>query len=630
MQASLPRPGLINGRIRRNLGYFLTVPLVGFVIATLIFAVMASLYRARHDGRIYTGVSVLGVDLSGLSPDEAEAALAGAVPYLGETAVTFTHAPTGQTWQKSPSELGLSLDMETTVAAAMNVGREGRPTPRFREMVQAWYYGRSLAAAFQLNEGRLEAGLSDIAAEFDQPAVNASLRLDGETAVYTPGQLGRRLDIAAIRRRLVAPMTDFRRVEIGLSVANAIPAVYDDSATVSQIQNSFSGPITFYLQEPLADLDLERVTLSQAELTQWLRYELVADADGIYRHNAFLDENAARQWLAQFAAQIDREPVNARFYFDDATRELVLVAPHVNGRRLDIEATLTQLKAAIGTPNRSVPFILEEIVPVANAAAAAAELGITELIREQTTWFYGSSDARMHNIARSAANFYGIVIAPYEEFSFNKYLGSISEDDGYTEGLIIIGGQTIKGIGGGVCQVSTTIYQTAFWSGFPIIERWEHGYWLDYYNDGEGPGMDATVYSPIVDFRFVNNTPHHLLLENYYNPENMALTFKFYSTSMGRSVEKEGPVFTNETEVPGPEEERWEFDPDIPAGTAEQIDWATQGADVSVHRIVKNADGVVIDDRTFNSHYIPYPDTYHYGPSVEPFDYSAVTTEERP
>ncbi|RMD48024.1 MAG: vanomycin resistance protein VanB, partial [Candidatus Thermofonsia bacterium] len=224
----------------------------------------------------------------------------------------------------------------------------------------------------------------------------------------------------------------------------------------------------------------------------------------------------------------------------------------------------------------------------------------------------------------AAANFYGIVVAPGEEFSFNKYLGSISEADGYEEGLIIVGGQTIKGVGGGVCQVSTTIYQTAFFAGYPIVARQEHGYWLDYYNDGEGPGMDATVFSPIVDFRFVNNTPYHLLIENYYNQELEALTFKFYSTSMGWTVEKGETQILNETEVPGPEEDRWEFDPDLPPGTVEQIDFATQGADVIVQRIVRDANGNELINEFFTSHYIPYPNTFHYGPGVEPYDYSLV------
>lgn len=94
-----------------------------------------------------------------------------------------------------------------------------------------------------------------------------------------------------------------------------------------------------------------------------------------------------RQWLERYAAQLYREPVNARYYFDDNTRELVLIAPHINGRELDIEATLVQLKAQVGTPNRSIPFIMKEIVPTASSSATAEELGITELISERTTWF---------------------------------------------------------------------------------------------------------------------------------------------------------------------------------------------------------------------------------------------------
>lgn len=628
MQAVSPQSGSSNGHTTHNLRYLLTLPLAAFVATVLLFAVIVGQYRGQHDGRIYTGVSVMGLDLSRMTPQEAQAALADALPYPQETAVTLTYGD--QSWQKTPAELGLSFDEAATIAAAMAIGREGTPSSRLQAMFQSWYYGRSAAPVWQLNEGQMAAGLADVAAQLDRPAVSAALNWDGETAVYTPGQVGRTLDLAALSRQLLAPLTDFRQVQVGLTVHEIAPAIYDDPETAVRLQQTVNGPITFYLKEPLADLDLGRVELPQATLNSWLRFELVTDANGVSRTNYFLDENAARQWLGQFASQINRAPVNARFYFDDDTRELVLVAPHVNGRRLDVEATLEQLKAQLGTPNRSVPFILEEIAPVAHSGATAADLGITELIREQTTWFYGSSDARKHNIARSAANFYGIVIAPYEEFSFNKYLGSISEDDGYTEGLIIVGGQTIRGIGGGVCQVSTTMYQTAFWAGFPIVERWEHGYWLDYYNDGEGPGMDATVYSPIVDFRFVNNTPYHLLIENYYNEEAEALTFKFYSTSMGRTVTKEGPEFFNETEVPGPEQDRWEFDEDVAPGETEQIDWATQGADVSVRRTVTNADGEVIEDRYFESHYIPYPNTFHYGPGVEPYDYDTVINPERP
>ena len=625
MQATAPgRPSPGNGRLTRNLSYFLVAPLSALVIITLILALNVAGYQSQHRDRIYTGVSMLGVDLSQMTQDEAEAALRHALTYAQTDTVTFTDPGTNQTWTKSAAELGIAPDVEGMVAEAFNVGRQGGPFRQFREMFSAWYYGQTLAPTIVLDEGQLAQSLETMATEIDQPAIDAAFSYDGGNTTYVPSQPGRRLDVTAVRQSLLAPLTEFRPVQVTLPIVETQPRVNDGGETAVQIQQALYNPISFYLLEPLDDLDLGDIQLTPDQLAQWVRVEMNLTDEGVQQPRLLVDENAVRYWLSQYADEIYRAPVNARFYFDDATQELVLVAPHVNGRELDIDATMEHFMAQVDTANRSVPLIVKDIEPLVNANATAAELGITELISEKVTWFYGSSDERKHNIARAAANFYGIVIAPYEEFSFNKYLGSISEADGYSEGLIIVGGQTIKGVGGGVCQVSTTMYQTAFWAGFPIVSRLEHGYWLSYYNDGEGPGMDATIYSPIVDLKFINNTPYHLLIENYYSAENEALTFKFYSTSMGRTIEKEGPVFENVTEVPGTDQDRWEYDEDLPEGTVQQIDWATEGADVYVTRIVKNADGEVIEERTFASHYIPYPNTYHYGPGVEPYDYSKV------
>lgn len=628
MQATPPHPNFNGFRnVSRKLSYFLVVPLTAFVLFTLTSSVVMATYQSRHDGRVYTGINVWGVDLSGMRPEEARAALAGIFPYTEEEAIQFTDPTQGGQWVKSPAELGLSLDLERTVDEALNIGRAGGLAERFREMFTSWYYGYSLAPVLVVDEGKLDHALTQLASELEKSAVSAELHLEEDVVAYTPGQPGRSLDVADLRQRLLAALTEFRRADIELLVHDTLPAIHDSEAIADQIKQMTGSPIFFYLQEPLDDLDLRRVELGGEELGRWLRAQVVTGPDGRLHHEVFLDENAARQWLSQLAEDIYREPVNARFYFNDSTRELVLVAPHVNGRELDVEATLARFMEQVKTPDRSVPFVVQEIVPTVHSGANAADLGITELVSEKTTWFRGSTDARKHNIARAAANFYGIVIAPDEEFSFNRYLGSISEADGYEEGLIIVGGRTIKGIGGGVCQVSTTMFQTAFWSGFPIIERWEHGYMLGYYNDGEGPGMDATVYSPIVDLRFINNTPYHLLIENYYDEENEALTFKFYSTSMGRTIEKVGPVFENI--VPAPTEDIWELDEELELGTVTQIDWATEGADVTVQRIVYNANGDEIINELFTSHYIPYANVYHYGPGVNAPDYSLVPPDHR-
>lgn len=618
MQATISPNSLNNGRLRRNLGYFFIFPMVGLVLAVVATAMVVANYHSRHDNRIYTGVSVAGVDVSGLTPAEAEAKLETAVPYIQQEAIQFTNPLSQESWTRTPAQLGVSLDTAQTVAAAYAIGREGSIANRYQEMFSSYYYGRSLSPIIIVDEGRLVQSVNDFSAVVDKPAVNASVAYDGDKLLYAPGQMGFLLDAALVHQQLLQPLTSFRPADIELPIQTSEPAIQDDPVAAAAFQQMAASPITFYLQNPLDELDLQPIVLPEDQLVRWLRVENKS-AGG---YNIFIDENAVRHWLSGYEDAVYRDPVNARFYFDDDTRELVLVAPHINGRSLDLDATVAQVNSHLQQGNRAIPLIVKQIIPTVNSNATATELGITELISERTTWFFGSTDARKHNIARGAANFFGIVIAPGEEFSFNKYLGTISTDDGYEEGLIIIGNRTIKGIGGGICQVSTTLFQTAFWAGFPIVERWEHGYMLNYYNDGEGPGMDATVFSPIVDFRFINNTPYHLLIENYYSEENEALTMKMYSTSLGRVVEKSEPVFENVT--PAPEEDVWEFNEDVPAGTVNQIDWATEGATVTVHRTVTNAEGVVLIDEDFVSRYIPWANAYHYGPGVDAPDYSLV------
>jgi vancomycin resistance protein YoaR len=495
------------------------------------------------------------------------------------------------------------------------------PFRALRDQFVSWYYGYPVAPVLVFDEGRLDAELHQIANEINKPAVDAQVNFDRAHPSYKPGQMGRKLDIADAKVRLVEPLIKFRDVHLELLIHDIRPRILDDSTAVTRIQAFLSSPMTLYIEEPLGDNDLERVDVSTEQLAGWLRVEIVEDEAGAH-HNVFTDENAVRHWLLQLAPKLYKPPQNARFYFDDGTRNLVLVEPHVNGRSLDVEATLEQFMAQVDTPNRSLPFVMEEITPTVHSQVTGAELGITELITEATTWFYGSTPERKHNIARAASQFFGIVIAPGEEFSFNRYLGDVTEEAGFTVGLVIIGGRTVEDIGGGVCQVSTTLYQAAFWSGFPITVRQEHPYRVHYYDDGEGPGMDATVYKsddpsvPGTDFRFVNNTDHYLLIENYYNETNESLTFKFYSTSTGRTVEKEGPFSEN---VQPPKPDVWEYNEELEPGEIKKVDWAVEGADVTVYRRVYDTDGsLMYGNEAFVSHYYPWQNVYEYGPDVDP------------
>jgi vancomycin resistance protein YoaR len=194
-------------------------------------------------------------------------------------------------------------------------------------------------------------------------------------------------------------------------------------------------------------------------------------------------------------------------------------------------------------------------------------------------------------------------------------MGDVSLDNGFAEALIIYGGRTIKGVGGGVCQVSTTLFRTVFNAGFPVVERTPHAYRVSYYEETPGggvdprlAGLDATVYFPLVDFKFTNDSPYWILMETYMG--SSSLTWKFYSTSDGRSVTWDTSGVTNVVPAPPPS---FEENPDLRKNEMKQVDWAANGADVTVTRTVSRGGTVLFQDQ-FVTHYQPWQAICQYGP----------------
>ena len=614
MQATAP---FSHNNWRAKIGWFSLGPLSGLIIVGTILLLMANSYADQHRNRMYTGVYVSGIDLSKMTQEEAVGALTQ-LSNADTDSITLIDPRTQTEWTWSHSELGLELNPEAIIEQAFQVGRTGSERDMLMARFQAWYFGVDIQPIYQLDESALFEKINLISTEINRNPQNATILASQSSPEIVNSQLGRLLDGADAYARIMVALENMESARIELLVHETLPDIVDASRAGVDTSVILGSPIEFYLQEPVDTADLSRISLSTSQLQEWLRLQLVENNSGMTEYDVFVDEVALRGWLEGLASTIEREPKNARFYFDDPTKELVLVEPHTNGRELDIDTTIERFNAQIRTGNRSVPLAINDIVPPVHSDATAADLGIKELIGERTTYFYGSTNNRKHNIARAASNFYGLVVAPGEQFSFNKYLGDISEEEGYETGLIILGGQTIEGVGGGVCQVSTTLFQTVFWAGLDIGQRLEHGYRVGYYDDGEGPGMDATVYNGDevqVDFTFTNNTPHYLLIENYYNQQDESLTFKMYSTNIGRVVEKSEPVFNNVQEPP-PDE--WIFSDELGEFEIRQVEYAAEGAQVYIERVVYNFEGGVRDRDQLVSNYIPWRNVYEYGFGLDP------------
>ncbi|NOH04397.1 MAG: hypothetical protein HND47_21685 [Chloroflexi bacterium] len=344
------------------------------------------------------------------------------------------------------------------------------------------------------------------------------------------------------------------------------------------------------------------------------------DANGAAEMRVRLDAAALRQTLSDLKVLVGRNPRNARFIFNDSTGQIEPISASTIGRVMDVEASIAAINEALLRGEHNVNLVVAEQAPAVQDTATGAELGIVQLVAEQTTYFYGSSQARIQNIETAAAQYHGLLVAPGETFSMGSVLGDVSLENGYAEALIIYGGRTIKGVGGGVCQVSTTLFRTVFMAGFPVVERYSHAYRVSYYEmdasgsiDTKYAGLDATVYFPLVDFKFKNDTPYWLLMETYVNSSARTITWKIYSTSDGRSVtwETTGPMNT----VPPPEPV-FEENPELEANQIKQVDYAAEGADVTVTRTVWKGGLVYFTDQ-FQTHYEPWAAVCQYGPGSD-------------
>lgn len=604
-----PEPERFNPWVLR----LLLLGITGFML--LIFAMMTALagYQFMVQDQIYPGIApIYGVDISGMTQQEAMHALSQQFSYGEDAKFVFQYGD--QQWEFTATELGVTFDVQATVDAAYAVGRSGNWAANLVNQWEIYQDGYPVAPVIEYDQTQAQNQLNTIAESFiNRPLVDATLTLTGGQVQTTQSQSGLRVDVPAtlslLQQEIIALNT---YSTIQLIVEESQPAVVSAEEAAAELRTALDQRgVTFYIPAEQG-ANAGPWTAQPASIENMLRIERLDNGDGTASYDVSVTLDQAREFLVGLGDDLNQQPKNARFIFNDETRQLEAIESSVNGRRINVEATLANFPNAVFSDSeRTVPIIFEEVVPTVNNNATAAELGIIEQIGEATTYYVGSSAARRANIQVAASRYHGLVIPPGGEFSYNEWLGDVSVESGFEQGLIIVGNQTITGVGGGVCQVTSTFFQAAFYAGFPILERYPHAYRVGYYETGEGPGMDATVYSPIVDFRFLNDTPHHLLIETYMYPATSSITVKFYSTSMGRRVVKEGPIIRNQQPAPAP---IYRANPNLAPGSIQQVDYAVAGAEVFVYRTVYEGDRVIIDNEEFYSRYIPWSAQYEVAP----------------
>jgi vancomycin resistance protein YoaR len=364
------------------------------------------------------------------------------------------------------------------------------------------------------------------------------------------------------------------------------------------------------LAEKLADknltlvLDDESIKLGGAELISFLETEPGME-------NPF-DPNLIKTYVEGVAESLSRDPIDGKFGFENG--KVTEFAPSKDGLKVDTMKTQEGLSSALQELAQTEEKKLTLQISVTRTKPSITidklnELGINERIGRGESYYAHSIPNRIFNVGLASSRINSALIPPGEEVSFNKLVGEVSAATGYRSAYIISQGRTVLGDGGGLCQVSTTLFRAAMNAGLPILERWGHSYRVSYYELNSKPGVDATVIAPSKDFRFKNDTPGHILIQTINDPKNLHLVIEIYGTSDGRVATVTEPKVWG---ITPPLPTVYQEDPSLPAGTMKQVDWSAGGAKASFeYKVTRN--GETLQEQTFSTVYRPWAAVYLKG-----------------
>lgn len=574
-------------RIRRNPLDFAAI-FAGLLALTLLTVVV--LWQFWHVDRIFTGTTIGGVPVGGMTRAEAVAKLSAELQ--GYPLVPVSVYAAERQWPLTMSALQPDFDVTDAANRAFLLGRQGSLTTRLSQQLSLALRGYEITPPLTFDEAELRYTVSQIAADVRQPG-RPQVNVNGLTVPAQPG-----VD-----------------VDEGATVA----------AITTALQNGTGGA---HLRIPLATVEIPppQLTMGGAAVDTLAApppkplvlhdprtgIEVALDPD-VLRDVAFsttplrIDRDILRARLTGLAGELDVPARDARLRFNPNTGGLTVIQSSQPGRALDVDATMAAVETALVEGRHAAELVMVETQPRVDMNRVA-EMGIRELVASGSTYFAGSSAARVRNIEVAAEKFDGVVIPPGEIFSFNEFVEDVSAANGFEDSLIIWGDRTAVGVGGGVCQVSTTIFRAAYAAGLPIVERYNHGYVVSWYGE---PGMDATIYTPTVDFRFRNDTGAHLLVEPVVAGSQGVITFNLYGTRPDRQVTIDDPVVTD---IKTPENPVYEVDESMATGEQKQVEWEQEGMTVTVTRTIVE-DGTTRSD-SITSVYQPWRAMYLIGPGT--------------
>lgn len=492
---------------------------------------------------------------------------------------------------------------ERAVGQAVTVrtdeGTWGLTRSRLAELVSVDSTGQLV-----VDDAAVRAFVVGIAGQVDREAVDAGITVDDQGAlVVVPQVNAASIDIDASAAALSASIANGEGT-VDLVVERAEPAISTETAQAWADQAEALIGDGLQLEWSGGESQLGRADLLAALV-------ITPQPDEDEQFALSFDEAVLAERLAPLEADLAVPMQNAQFRLVDG--DIRYLAEAREGREVDIEASVVAIIEAVNGGDDKANLVITTIKPEFTSASRG-DISLPDVLGQSQTWYGNSSDPRRHNVERAVALEDGWLIPPDGVFSYAGVMGLVDEANGFVTGFGIVadeggGVTTAPVIGGGICQVSTTIFQAAFWAGLPVEERWAHPYWLQSY--GQAPygmaGLDAMVnIEPgwALDLKFRNTTGNWIALVMVADGENVYAEIR--GVDPGWEIEVPEPAITN---VVKPEAGMIYTDsPELPKGQELQVEHARDGFTSTITRTVRDSDGNVIDEFKMESTYAPSRD----------------------
>lgn len=593
-----------------------TLLLCLFCVFTAAFLLSLPLcYKAYFRDRVYLNTTFSHFSLGAKKRPEVNQLVSRSIDVYSKSKIKLTLE--GQEQEFVVGDLGVNFEKDATVDAIMHSGKgDGQLFSIFKT--------RTVSAKYYVDWKVFAETLDGFFSDHEKFAKNASIEFAGKNLVLGKSQDGKVVDRSELVKQVMDNFQNLEEKKINLTLINSQPQTNDASLETALVQAQLlvSSQITLFFGydkwllsgQSLLDLlafypsgqnraSLVEIPLGQESVVVWRA--AIGNFDN-KQIEVNLDGDQIDLVLEDISAVIDRPAVDATLRFESG--RVVEFKSAQDGQVLNREETKKKIvsKLISLSEGKEPAASIELPVKVTKAKIANEEinsLGIRELIGSGVSYFAGSIPNRVHNIGLGSSLINGTLVKPGEIFSFTSLVGPVSKEQGFKQAYVIQSGRTVLDDGGGICQVSTTVFRAALNSGLPIIKRTAHAYRVSYYEQKSfKAGLDATIFSPSVDLQFKNDTSHHILLQTTVDRANFRIQVDIYGTADGRKVELSEPVVSNIIPAPEP---KYQDDATLPRGVVKQVDFAASGAtSVFTRKVYRNGELILND--TFKSVFRPW------------------------